>query len=61
LYDWTALHWAAAKGNRRLVEYLIDNGADINAKTSEVSHFCFCGRLSIAQLKMVIQVLLNTL
>jgi len=27
----TVLHWATDSGNRQLVEWLLDNGADLNA------------------------------
>jgi len=29
---WNALQWAASKGHFRIVEYLLDNGADVNVK-----------------------------
>jgi ankyrin repeat protein len=29
---WTALHWAAAKGNRRIVRSLVAFGADVNGQ-----------------------------
>lgn len=28
---WTALHWAAVKGNNNMVSYLIEEGANVNA------------------------------
>jgi len=31
---WTALHFAVAKGNKELTEFLIGNGADIDARES---------------------------
>ncbi|XP_065835574.1 uncharacterized protein [Oscarella lobularis] len=30
---WTSLHWAAAKGSAQIVTFLIDNGANLEAKT----------------------------
>ncbi|MEJ2703606.1 MAG: transglutaminase domain-containing protein, partial [Sedimentisphaerales bacterium] len=33
LYDWTPLHFAAQAGQTDIVEYLITNGADVNAKS----------------------------
>ncbi len=34
-YDWTPLHFAAQAGQTDIVEYLIANGADINAESIE--------------------------
>ena len=31
---WRALHWACNRSHRDVVDYLLDNGADIEARTS---------------------------
>ena len=31
-YGWTALHWAADYGNRRMIGSLVDADADVNAQ-----------------------------
>ena len=31
-YGWTPLHWAAREGHKKIVELLIDKGADVNEK-----------------------------
>jgi len=36
IFQWSPLHWSAANGHLSVVEYLIKNGADINAKTESV-------------------------
>jgi len=32
IFQWSPLHWSALNGHLSVVEYLIKNGADINAK-----------------------------
>ena len=43
----TPLHEAAAKGNKKIVEFLLKHGADVNAANTYVSFICrsvsFCG------------------
>lgn len=34
-YGATALHWAALRGNKEVVEYLVGAGADVNARNKE--------------------------
>jgi len=36
IFQWSPLHWSAQNGHLSVVEYLIKNGADINAKTQKV-------------------------
>ena len=36
IFQWSPLHWSARNGHLSVVEYLIKNGADINAKTNDV-------------------------
>lgn len=33
----TALHWAAMRGHLQIVKYLVEQGADVNAKNNEAS------------------------
>ena len=32
IFNWTPLHWAADYGHLSVVEYLVNQNADINAK-----------------------------
>jgi hypothetical protein len=41
---WTALHWAAYCGNRRIVRSLVDANADVNAKTRDGCGCAVCAR-----------------
>ncbi len=41
--SWTALHWAAYYGNRRIVRSLVDADADVNAQTVSGCAVCACG------------------
>jgi len=36
IFDWTPLHWAAYNGHLSVVEYLVNQKADINAKNNGV-------------------------
>jgi len=36
IFQWSPLHWSAQNGHLSVVEYLIKNGAEINAKTESV-------------------------
>jgi hypothetical protein len=35
--NWTALHYAAAAGNNEIVQTLLDRGADINARSPNLT------------------------
>jgi len=36
IFQWSPLHYSAQNGHLSVVEYLIKNGADINAKDNDV-------------------------
>jgi len=55
----TPLHYAAEKGHLSVVEYLVNQKADINAKTTSVEFLYLMKFLFIELLIMVILVLLN--
>jgi len=57
----TPLHFAADQGHFRVVEYLVTQKADINAKNSYVEFLYLIGLHFISLLKKVIFVLLNIL
>ena len=40
---WTALHWAAIRGNRRIVRSLVAFNADVNAQNRNGCAVCACG------------------
>jgi len=42
MFEWTPLHEAAANGHLCVVEYLVNQNADINAKNSKVVVFFCC-------------------
>jgi hypothetical protein len=44
---WTALHWAALFGNRRIVRLLVDADADVNAQDHIGCAVCACGESAI--------------
>jgi len=58
-YGWTPLHRAVYNGHLSVVEYLINQKADINAKNTSVEFLYLIGLLFIMLLIMVILVLLN--
>jgi len=53
------LHFAAQNGHHCVVEYLVNQKADIYAKTKDVVFLFLIGLLFILLLKMVILMLLN--
>jgi len=55
----TPLHWAALRGHLSVVEYLVNQKADINAIAFDVEFLYLIGLLFILLLKMIILVLLN--
>jgi len=55
----TPLHYAAENGHLSVVEYLVNQKADINAKNRDVEFFYLIGLLFIGLLIKVISVLLN--
>ena len=55
----TPLHWAAYHGHLSVVEYLVNQKADINAITKYVEFLYLMRLLFIVLLKMVILLLLN--
>jgi len=63
--DWhyigfSPLHYASQKGHLSIVEYLVNQKADINAKNSDVEFLYLTRLLFILLLEMVILVLLST-
>jgi len=55
----TPLHYAADNGHLNVVEYLVNQKADINAKNTSVEFLYLIRLLFIMLLNMVILVLLN--
>jgi len=55
----TPLHYAAKNGHLCVVEYLVNQKADINAKNSDVEFLYLIILLFIYQQKMVTYALLN--
>jgi len=55
----TPLHYAAQEGHLSVVEYLVNQKADINAKDTSVEFLYLMRLLFIGLLIMVILVLLN--
>ena len=44
----TALHWAAHRGNRRMIRSLVDADADVNAQTNRGGcAVCACGESAV--------------
>ncbi len=39
---WTALHWAAYCGHSEIVTLLINNGCDVNIKTTDKVSYILC-------------------
>ncbi len=44
---WTALHFAAANGNRRIIGLLVDANADVKAQTRSGCAVCACGESAV--------------
>jgi len=59
MFDMTPLHYAAEHGHLSVVEYLVNQKANINAKNDDVEFLYLIGLLFIWLLNMVILVLLN--
>ena len=59
MFNLTPLHYAAENGHLSVVEYLVNQKADINAITKYVEFLYLIGLLFIMLLKMAILVLLN--
>ena len=55
----TPLHYAAKYGNFSVVEYLVNQKADLNARTKDIEFIYLIGLLSILRLQRVISMLLN--
>jgi len=55
----TPLHYAAINGHLSVVEYLVNQKADINARDNSIDFFNMIKLLFILLLKMFILVLLN--
>jgi len=60
-YGVNPLHLSAANGHLSVVEYLVNQKADINEKSQNNEFLNIIGLLFIWQLKMVILLLLNIL
>ncbi len=45
--DYTALHWAAVRGNRRIVRSLVDADADVNAQDRRGCAVCARGESAV--------------
>jgi len=45
--NWTPLHFAADNGHLNIVEYLVNNHADIEATNNSVIYLCFIELLFI--------------
>jgi len=59
MFHMTPLHYATQKGHLSVVEYLVNQKADINAKKRSVEFLYLIRLLFIMLLNMVILVLLN--
>lgn len=57
----TGIHWACEMGNLQMVEYLHENGADINAKDNSVYYFNMVHLQYLLPLRAVIKILFSTL
>ncbi len=44
---WTALHWAAERGNRRMIRSLVEANADVNAKNDFECAVCARGESAV--------------
>ncbi len=45
--DWTALHWAAFNGNRRMIRLLVDADADLNGQNGSGCAVCARGESAV--------------
>jgi ankyrin repeat protein len=43
----TALHWAALRGNRRMIRSLVDANADVHAQNRHRCAVCACGESAV--------------
>ncbi len=46
-YGFTALHWAARYGNRRMIRSLVDAGADVHAQNDDGCAVCARGESAV--------------
>jgi len=60
MFDWTPLHFASQNGHLNVVEYLVNNKADIKAKDKYVTHNFLIKLLNIGHQSIVTIVLRNT-
>jgi len=59
MINMTPLHYAASRGNLRIVEYLVNHNADINAKNKKDEFLLLIGLQFIMLLIMNIKGFLN--
>ena len=60
MFDWTPLHFASQNGHLCVVEYLVNNKADIKARDKYVTKYFLIKLLNIGHQSIVTIVLRNT-